>query len=341
MPTRTTNKIHFNDLDPIRFEDLCHALLFGYASWDNIQHYGRAGQDEGIDLHAVETLEDGVNRRWAIQCKRYSAFRKPDATSVIDAIIKREIPDVILLILGCDPTKKVIEHYIEYAKKCGIAEPRIWTASTLEAILYNQRKDLLFAYFGISLSREMKTKERQIKHCITLKKQMARDFLKNKGMGYKAEELDEILINPSKKFDSREVIIHNIDDDTYPNTDTASTGISSWFRLGLYDFYFNGLEVCSYCQAGIINSKGEWKLLLGKDAMEQPPSGFQRITIQPFLRIPFKNIVAYDLEGDEYYNYPHIYCRFSEGGSPYEDEVYRVVVEGKRPGELNSKFRLK
>lgn len=341
MATRTINKLHFGDLDPIRFEDLCHALLFGYSNWEDIQHYGRMGQDDGIDLLAIETLENGSNRKWVIQCKRYATFRKNDVVGVVQKIANAETPDVLLLILGCDATKKTIEHYVETAKNHKIPEPKIWTASTLEAMLYNQRKDLLFAYFGISLSREMKVKEQHIKHCIALKKQMKRDFLKNNGRGYKSEELDEIIINPSKKFTDREVIIHNIDDDNYPNAYAIGSGISNWFRVGLYDFYFNGIEVCSYFQAGIINSKNEWLIQSGKNTLEQPPMGFEKITIRPFMRIPFKNIIAYDMEGDEYYNYPHIYCRFAEGGSPYEDVIYRAIEDGKRPCDLNPELQLK
>lgn len=28
-----------------------------------------------------------------------------------------------------------------------------------------------------------------------------------------------------------------------------------------------------------------------------------------------------DLKGDEYYRGPHLYCRFADGGMPYEDVV--------------------
>lgn len=38
-------------------------------------------------------------------------------------------------------------------------------------------------------------------------------------------------------------------------------------------------------------------------------------------------IVDYDIEGDEYYPYPHIYCNFGFNGQPYESFIYRVIIE--------------
>lgn len=34
-------------------------------------------------------------------------------------------------------------------------------------------------------------------------------------------------------------------------------------------------------------------------------------------------IVAYDMDGDEYYNIPHIYCDYISGTDPYEEIRYR------------------
>ena len=37
--TKTTNKLHFTDLDPIRFEDFCLALIYPLHPWADIRHY--------------------------------------------------------------------------------------------------------------------------------------------------------------------------------------------------------------------------------------------------------------------------------------------------------------
>lgn len=38
--------------------------------------------------------------------------------------------------------------------------------------------------------------------------------------------------------------------------------------------------------------------------------------------IPFENIIDYDIDGDEYYNYPHLFCDFVNVSDPYEKIVY-------------------
>lgn len=40
--------------------------------------------------------------------------------------------------------------------------------------------------------------------------------------------------------------------------------------------------------------------------------------------IPFESIIAYDVDGDEYYNYPHLYCDFINGTDPYEEIQYKA-----------------
>ena len=38
--------------------------------------------------------------------------------------------------------------------------------------------------------------------------------------------------------------------------------------------------------------------------------------------IPFENIIEYDIDGDEYYNYPHLFCDFTNVSDPYEKIRY-------------------
>ena len=53
-PSRTTNRLHFDDLDPRRFEDLCHSIIYPLRDWKEMSHPGRSGSDEGIDIVATE-----------------------------------------------------------------------------------------------------------------------------------------------------------------------------------------------------------------------------------------------------------------------------------------------
>ena len=82
-PTKTTNPIHFEDLDPKRFEDLVRELIYDFKEWQSIEATGKGGADDGFDIRAYERLgetvldEDGIEtvhpmdgNLWMIQCKR-------------------------------------------------------------------------------------------------------------------------------------------------------------------------------------------------------------------------------------------------------------------------------
>ena len=54
--TRTLGPIHFEDLDPHRFEDLVRQLIYDYKDWQSIEATGRGGSDEGFDIRAYERV---------------------------------------------------------------------------------------------------------------------------------------------------------------------------------------------------------------------------------------------------------------------------------------------
>src|SRR4051812_3933520 len=75
-PSRTINRLHFSDLDPARFEDLCLNLIYTLRECSDIRHYGRTGDDGGVDIYAVEKLVDGATAYWYVQCRRYAKATK-------------------------------------------------------------------------------------------------------------------------------------------------------------------------------------------------------------------------------------------------------------------------
>ena len=50
------NPLHFEDLEPHRFEDLVRQLIYDFRQWKSLEAIGRAGGDEGIDIRAVERV---------------------------------------------------------------------------------------------------------------------------------------------------------------------------------------------------------------------------------------------------------------------------------------------
>jgi restriction endonuclease len=237
-PTRTTNRLHFTDLDPTRFEDLCLALIYPLYPWVEIQHYGRLGSDGGVDIFAQEQLDDESVRRWYVQCRRYSrATRATLERAVDDALAKAsEVPHVLLIVVACDVRRDAYEEYKKYALGKGVSVPMLWTASLLEARLYAERKDLLFSYFGISAAQKARTEEVSIRRNLAIKRRVTKEFLK------KNPSFDDVEGRPWGKFEYSEAIIHSVDDESYPNVDQQSAGISGWFKSEFCDLYHNGIE---------------------------------------------------------------------------------------------------
>ena len=50
-----------------------------------------------------------------------------------------------------------------------------------------------------------------------------------------------------------------------------------------------------------------------------------KVTIAYLLgSIPFRNIIEFDVDGDNYYSGIHLYCYFADQGQPYEAFVTRI-----------------
>lgn len=63
----------------------------------------------------------------------------------------------------------------------------------------------------------------------------------------------------------------------------------------------------------------------GKQRNSNNPNDYEIIEtkLEEFGQIPFENIIEIDIDGDEYYRFPHLYCDYPSGFNPYEAIVYR------------------
>lgn len=333
-PTRTTNRLHFSDLAPDRFEDLCLALVQPLHPWIDLRHYGRTGSDGGIDIFARELIEGSVERTWHIQCKRRKSVTASLLRKAIDeALAKSEAPpEVLLTIVAGDVGRDAHEAYVKHASAKGIKTPLLWTATILEAKLYNERRDLLFAYFGIDTSRDARRKETTLIRNIAMKKRLLQVLRKSTGVNPQ-----RVLESPREKLSASEVIVHSVDDASYPEIDENEVGISGWFKVELWNFYHNGLQVILSVETAIINDRREWALVPYDFS---PPDGFDLFNVFRLGLLPFENIVEVDADGDEFYPFPHLYCRYSNGGQPYERFTY-VPTKGNVYMELRPEDELK
>jgi len=92
--TRTINPLHFEDLEPHRFEDLVRQLAHDFRPWRQLEAIGRLGNDQGVDIRGWEILggtdeadgEDGgapADREWLFQVKRHKTLGPADIRPIV------------------------------------------------------------------------------------------------------------------------------------------------------------------------------------------------------------------------------------------------------------------
>ncbi|MDG2571003.1 hypothetical protein P7L87_25960, partial [Vibrio parahaemolyticus] len=219
------------------------------------------------------------------------------------------------LVVGCDVSHATRTAFESEASAVGVGTPMLWTASKLEAMLYADHPDLLFGYFGVSLARRERTREGDIRRGLALKRKLTRLFPPDCG-------------HP-------DIIIRSIDDEHYPEVDSEPEGrISGWFRTEFGGHYYNGVELLLRVEEIIVDQgDGRWAFIDPLDpAVRAKGIGqsfdtarYSLIKVFTVARIPFRNIVEVDDEGDEFYRDIHLYCRFADGGTPYEAIIQRQV----------------
>ena len=101
--TSTLNPLHFEDLEPHRFEDLARQLIYDFKQWKSLEATGRSGSDDGFDVRGWEyianidneSLEDETNKEtqehlWLIQCKREQRIAPQKLKGYLEKILKNQ-----------------------------------------------------------------------------------------------------------------------------------------------------------------------------------------------------------------------------------------------------------
>jgi hypothetical protein len=176
--TRTIGPLHFEDLDPKRFEDLVRQLTYEFKPWRRLEATGRSGSDDGFDARGYEivakeaqpsasteegeaveelsSLNEGIDDRlWLIQCKRERAIGPKALVKYLDDTVLG--PDEklhgLVFTAACDFSKKARDDFAKKCREMNLEEWHLWGKAELEDRLFRPENDhLLFAYFGFSLT---------------------------------------------------------------------------------------------------------------------------------------------------------------------------------------------
>ena len=178
--SRTFAAIHFEDLDPHRFEDLIRELIYDFRSWQSIEATGRSGGDAGFDIRAYERLaplataddeEEPVEARhpmdgpqWMIQGKREKTLTPSDVKKILADIEPNDPPYGYILAASAVFSKKAYDVFRDELRNKGVMEFYLWGRPELEDMLHLPKNDrILFTFFGISLVSRRRSRSTEVR----------------------------------------------------------------------------------------------------------------------------------------------------------------------------------
>ncbi|MFH1745223.1 MAG: restriction endonuclease [bacterium] len=191
--TRTYGPIHFEDLDPHRFEDLVRELIYDYKDWQTIEATGRSGNDSGFDIRAYEKVaitsqikdEDEdleevhpmQGNLWMIQGKREKELGPKRVKEILTDIDSKNLPYGYILAASANFSQDSYDLFREELRKKGVMEFYLWGKAELEDMLHFPKNDrILFTFFGVSLVSKRRSRATEIRQVVSNKNKLYRIF---------------------------------------------------------------------------------------------------------------------------------------------------------------------
>lgn len=313
-PSQTTNRLHFEDLDPHRFEDLGAELLYRKQEWKRFNNWGRSGADDGIDISCEE--DNGV--RWFCQCKRYQNISTTEIKAAVDKIVSKNEntkDGIILLIVACNVSKKSVKDFEEYSGNKGFKDAFIWSASTLELMLYKDYENLLSKYFGVA--SDNKTNRERVLQGNKMKLEVQKKLLRTIEWNHNTRM--QIAKDPSLQFRYEKALIRSINDVDDPYGDDASYWQICFFQLTEVGIEFFDCPWIDFRIAINIDTRC-WRKLKKEEKLKK--NEFD-VRADHTVLIPYYRIVDIMEDGDERSDYPIIICDFEFDDSPFLRSYYK------------------
>src|SRR5580692_11059495 len=194
---RTLGRLHFEDLDPHRFEDLVRELIYDFKDWQSIEATGRSGSDEGFDIRANERTqaveqepdageEDDADQPphpmegnlWMFQCKREAEVGPGKVAKIVKECIKAGTPPYgYVLAAPANFSKRSFDVFRDELRKLGVMEFHLWGRAAIEDMLHQPKNDrVLFTFFGISLVSRRRSRATDVRAIVARKNKLMRVF---------------------------------------------------------------------------------------------------------------------------------------------------------------------
>ena len=366
ITTRTIGPLHFEDLEPKRFEDLVRQLAYEFKPWRRLEATGRSGADNGFDARGYEivaeesrhsasseeddavedrsTLDEGIDDRlWLIQCKRERSIGPKALVRYLDDTVlgPEEKLHGLVFTAACDFSKRARDDFSKKCRDMELEEWHLWGKAELEDRLFRPENDhLLFAYFGVSLTIRRRSQRSDLRARLVMKRKANR-ILKDKS------RVSLLLRSP----DARD----------YPYTGDLADFKKNplWMVWPYWGMSHEGLKFCVQHYFAYLSDDGKsWDAAmavneargsrhddpwLGEDRL-----GEKRQTIFEFWNgipevnqawlevvatVAFEDILDIDDLGDEYVRSPHVYVPFAPGRrGPLKGFIAEVRAIGQWSG---------
>ena len=239
--SRTLGQIHFEDLEPHRFEDLVRQLIYDYKEWQSIEATGRGGADDGYDIRAyekqiyfpkdsdeeiVESLSPMNGRLWMIQCKREKEIGPSKVKNIVkEGVDPNEPPYGYILAAAANISKKTYDAFRHELQLVGVMEFYLWGKAELEDLLLLPKNDrILFTFFGISLVTKRQSKTNELRSRIAVK-----------------NKLNSLLGSNAVFY--QDVLLRDLNDDCYPfaDLDPDFAVRPKWQRTTAFEYHPFGI----------------------------------------------------------------------------------------------------
>jgi len=345
--TRTFGTIHFEDLDPHRFEDLIRELVYDFKDWQSLEATGRSGSDDGIDIRAFERvnfesrpeelngddftsiLHPMEGDQWNIQVKREKEIGPKAIVKILEEVDNTNPPYGYILAAATNFSKKSYDTFREELVGKGVMEFYLWGKAELEDMLHQPKNDrILFTFFGVSLISRRKSRATAVRSVVTTKNKLYRTFEHEAQDGEFYEK----------------VLIRDLKDDKYPYDENYPDFEENprWKEYTAFRFHPNGLVVHAYEYFAYVDTvmkqydfckdfnfataseefdPDRWqKYQQGREGVEEfwnfmpkPTQGY--LVIDALIK--YEDIAIVDDKGDGKYHCPHIYVDFSGQRGPF------------------------
>jgi len=293
------------------FEKATRDLFNQIDSTITYKLFGKNGHSQkGIDVFSTE-------KDCAIQCKKKDLTRKDtilkkeiindiekDVNKVIEEKLRIKIDKLIFVSTYKDHPD--IDEYCEILREKLQTEFEIiyWGWDTLESKFLEQ--PILLEKYWSNFIIKPNVKIEKFKRNLELKKKIELDFGK------------WLCYTPENRQTRSRMLIRAFDSEQYPNSNEPDDyGEYTWFNAEIKSLYFKGIEFIIGIEEIQVFDDYSWSII--KD--EEELTG-NLVKVGKIGQISFTDIIDYDVDGDEFGNYPHIFCDFKYEGTPFENTYY-------------------